>query len=175
MLWCRKYFKKISFTIRIIIIIISSTALRGPWPSSEASASLSNRLLLLQIKWRVFSSVGLSAPRPQLGPRREISENCCLSACNFLTAVYWAQGYCWARVGLHAKCGYVCRWLSSVHLPVSHKACSCVQSTKFTRQATMIHHSVIDRFHAVNHELPVVFALRNSKRFITKENSHRIS
>jgi hypothetical protein len=31
------------------IIITGSTALRGPWPSSEASVSLSIRLLLLQI------------------------------------------------------------------------------------------------------------------------------
>jgi hypothetical protein len=36
----------------IIIIIIGSTALRGPWPFSEASASWSIRLLLLQISWQ---------------------------------------------------------------------------------------------------------------------------
>jgi hypothetical protein len=42
--------KTFSFIIIIIIIIIiGSTAQRGPWPSSEASASWSNRLLLLQI------------------------------------------------------------------------------------------------------------------------------
>jgi hypothetical protein len=35
--------------IVIIIIIIGSTALREPWPSSESSASRSIRLLLLQI------------------------------------------------------------------------------------------------------------------------------
>jgi hypothetical protein len=51
-------------SLRNIIIIIGSTALRGPWPSSEASASLSIQLLLLQISWQVFSRVGLSAPRP---------------------------------------------------------------------------------------------------------------
>jgi hypothetical protein len=32
-----------------IIIIIGSTALRGPWPSTEASGSGSIQLLLLQI------------------------------------------------------------------------------------------------------------------------------
>jgi hypothetical protein len=32
-----------------IIIVIGSTVLRGPWPSSEASASEGIRLLLLQI------------------------------------------------------------------------------------------------------------------------------
>jgi hypothetical protein len=36
----------------IIIIIIGSTALPGPWPSSEASASGSIQLLLLQILWQ---------------------------------------------------------------------------------------------------------------------------
>jgi hypothetical protein len=36
----------------IIIIIIGSTALCGPWPSSEASASWSVQLLLLQISWQ---------------------------------------------------------------------------------------------------------------------------
>jgi hypothetical protein len=35
--------------IIIIIIITGSTALRGPWPSSEGSASWSIRLLLLDI------------------------------------------------------------------------------------------------------------------------------
>jgi hypothetical protein len=35
--------------IIIIIIIIDSTALRGSWPSSEASANGSIQLLLLQI------------------------------------------------------------------------------------------------------------------------------
>jgi type IV secretory pathway VirB2 component (pilin) len=36
----------------IIIIVIGSTALYGPWPFSEASASWSVQLLLLQILWQ---------------------------------------------------------------------------------------------------------------------------
>jgi hypothetical protein len=40
---------KLVIIIIIIIIIIGSTALRGPWPSSEASASLRIQLLLLHI------------------------------------------------------------------------------------------------------------------------------
>jgi hypothetical protein len=36
------------------ITIIGSAALRGPWPCSEASASWSIRLLLLQISWQVL-------------------------------------------------------------------------------------------------------------------------
>jgi hypothetical protein len=42
----------------VVIIIIGSTALRGPWPCSEASVSWSIRLLLLQISWQVFYRLG---------------------------------------------------------------------------------------------------------------------
>jgi hypothetical protein len=42
----------------IISIVIGSTALRGPWSSSEASASWSIRLLLLQISWQIFPQWG---------------------------------------------------------------------------------------------------------------------
>jgi hypothetical protein len=38
----------------VFIIIIGSTALRGPWTSPEASASWSIRLLLLQVSWQVL-------------------------------------------------------------------------------------------------------------------------
>jgi hypothetical protein len=44
--------KVTSSSIISIIIIIGSTALRGPWSSSEASASWSIRLLLFQISWQ---------------------------------------------------------------------------------------------------------------------------
>jgi hypothetical protein len=49
------------------VIIIGSTALRGPWSPSEDSASWSIRLLLLQTSWQEFSRVGLSVPRPNPG------------------------------------------------------------------------------------------------------------
>jgi hypothetical protein len=55
------------YQYRVHIIIICSTAVRGPWPSTEASASWSIQLLFLQILWWVFSRVGLSAPRPPPG------------------------------------------------------------------------------------------------------------
>jgi hypothetical protein len=40
------------FLTAFIALITGSTALRGPWPSSEASASWSIRLLLLHISWQ---------------------------------------------------------------------------------------------------------------------------
>jgi hypothetical protein len=49
------------------IIIFGSTALRGPWPSSEASASWSIRLLLLQISWQ--ASFPAWACQPHAQPR----------------------------------------------------------------------------------------------------------
>jgi hypothetical protein len=46
------------------IITIDSTALRGPWPSSETSASWSIRLLLLQIPWQESFQGGVVSPTP---------------------------------------------------------------------------------------------------------------
>jgi hypothetical protein len=48
----------------LIIIIIGSTALRGPWPSSKDSASFHPAIASSDLVTRVFSRVGLSAPRP---------------------------------------------------------------------------------------------------------------
>jgi hypothetical protein len=58
---------RVGRTDNAYIIIIGSTALRGPWPSSEASVSWGIRLLLLQISWWVYSRTGLSAPCPTTG------------------------------------------------------------------------------------------------------------
>jgi hypothetical protein len=44
----------------VIIIIIGSTALRGPWPSSEA-------FCFYRFRDNFFSRLGSSAPRPTLG------------------------------------------------------------------------------------------------------------
>jgi hypothetical protein len=52
----------------LIIIIIGSTALSGPWPSSEASASWSiPAIASSDIVTKIFSRVGLSAPHPTPG------------------------------------------------------------------------------------------------------------
>jgi hypothetical protein len=59
----------------IIIILIGSTALRGPWPSSEASTSWSIRLLLVQISWQVFVS---PTPNPRLSWRADVFCQGCL-------------------------------------------------------------------------------------------------
>jgi hypothetical protein len=51
-----------AYAVKIKIVIIGSTALLGPWPSSEAFASWSIRLLLLQISWQeCFPGWGLLA------------------------------------------------------------------------------------------------------------------
>jgi hypothetical protein len=47
------------------IIIIGLTALRGPWPSSEASASWSIQLLLLKISWQESFPGGVVSPHVQ--------------------------------------------------------------------------------------------------------------
>jgi hypothetical protein len=61
-------------TTTTIIIIIGSTALRGPWPSSEASASWSIRLLLLHISWQQsFPGWVVSpTPNPRLSWRADV-------------------------------------------------------------------------------------------------------
>jgi hypothetical protein len=54
----------------------SSTALRGPWPSSEVSASWSIRLLLLQISWQESSPGGC---QPHAQPPAILEGRCFLS------------------------------------------------------------------------------------------------
>jgi hypothetical protein len=49
----------------LFIIVTGSTTLRGPWPSSEASAS--QRIAASDFVTRVFSKLELSAPRSTPG------------------------------------------------------------------------------------------------------------
>jgi hypothetical protein len=49
-------------SVFIIIIIIGPTALREPWPFSEASASFHPAITSSDFATRDFSRVGLSAP-----------------------------------------------------------------------------------------------------------------
>jgi hypothetical protein len=51
----------------LFIIIIGLTALRGPLPSSEASASFHLAIASSDFMTTVFSRMGLSAPRPTPG------------------------------------------------------------------------------------------------------------
>jgi hypothetical protein len=60
------------------VIIIGSTALRGPWPSSEASASKSIWLLLLQIRDESFPGWGFQphAQPPAILEDRVFCQDC---------------------------------------------------------------------------------------------------
>jgi hypothetical protein len=68
--------------INIIIIIIGSTALRGLWPSSEASTNQSLRLLLLQISLQeYFPGWGY---QPHVQPPDILQGRCFLSGLSLL-------------------------------------------------------------------------------------------
>jgi hypothetical protein len=76
--------------IIIIIIIIGSTALRGPWPSTEASDSWSIRLLLLQISWQEsFPRWGF---QPHTQPPDITEDRCFLSGLSPLVDLVGTNG-----------------------------------------------------------------------------------